>query len=201
MGELPLQFKVASTPDEFEQIHRLNYKTFVEEIPQHGSNADRRLVDRFHEQNAYMICLRGDRLVGMIALRGDRPFSLDSKVPDLDSYLMPGRSLCEVRLMAVEPDERRGRVFWGILELAWEYSRGRGWDLIVASCFVRQMRLYRHLGFVPFGPVVGSGGVLFQPMYLTMEAFERETHILKSRERAVAGTGKARRRRALPATG
>lgn len=200
MAESALHFKVASTPEEFEQIHRLNYRTFVEEIPQHGSNSDRRLVDRFHEQNAYMICLRGERLVGMMAMRGERPFSLDSKLPDLDRYLPPGRSVCEVRLMAVERDERRGRVFWGILELAWEYAHARGWDFIIASCFVRQAKLYRHLGFVPFGPVVGTGTALFQPMYLTIEAFERETHILKSRSGAVAGAGKTRRSRSLPAT-
>ena len=33
-----LVFKVASADWEFEQIHRLNYRTFVEEIPQHASN-------------------------------------------------------------------------------------------------------------------------------------------------------------------
>src|SRR5207249_9548347 len=109
-----LRFKVANTPEEFEQIHALNYRTFVEEIPQHTSNRERRLVDRFHEQNTYLICLRADRLVGMMAVRGDRPFSLDAKLPALDTYLPAGRSLCEIRLLAVVPRERRGRVFWGL---------------------------------------------------------------------------------------
>jgi hypothetical protein len=34
-----LTYKIASEPWEFEQIHRLNYRTFVEEIPLHVSNA------------------------------------------------------------------------------------------------------------------------------------------------------------------
>ena len=39
----PLVFKSATEDWEFEQIHRLNYKTFVEEIPQHhASPAQRR---------------------------------------------------------------------------------------------------------------------------------------------------------------
>ena len=37
----PLVFKFATEDWEFEQIHRLNYKTFVEEIPQHQPSADR----------------------------------------------------------------------------------------------------------------------------------------------------------------
>lgn len=196
-----LVFKVAATQAEFDQIHRLNYRTFVEEIPQHEPNPDRTLVDRFHQQNAYMICLRGEKLIGMIALRANRPFSLDAKVPVLDGHLPPGRSVCEVRLMAVEPGERRGRVFWGILLLAWEYSRGRGWNLFVASCSVRQMKLYRHLGFVPFGPLVGTAEAPFQPMYLTLEAFEERAHAIEARARIGVQPAKTRRGRPLPATG
>jgi aspartate aminotransferase-like enzyme len=32
--------------------------------------------------------------------------------------------------------------------------------------------LYQHLGFVPFGPLVGGGDAQFQPMYVTLETFE-----------------------------
>jgi hypothetical protein len=39
-----LTYKIAETENEFEQIFRLNYKTFVEEIPQHERNAEKRLV-------------------------------------------------------------------------------------------------------------------------------------------------------------
>ncbi len=43
----PLTFKVASEKWEFEQIHELNYQTFVDEIPQHQENEQGRLVDKF----------------------------------------------------------------------------------------------------------------------------------------------------------
>src|SRR5512140_3566592 len=105
-----LTFKVASEADEFEQIHRLNYRTFVEEIPQHQPNAARRLVDRFHDENTYVICLRDSQLLGMLALRTRRPFSLDAKIPDLDSHLPPSQRICEVRLLAIEPHHRKGRI-------------------------------------------------------------------------------------------
>jgi hypothetical protein len=72
-----LHFKLADRGVEFEAIHRLNYRTFVEEIPQHSPNAERRLVDRFHAENTYVIGLDGEELVGMVASRCRRPFSLD----------------------------------------------------------------------------------------------------------------------------
>src|ERR1051326_5685775 len=90
-----LKFKIATEEWEFEAVHRLNYKTFVEEIPQHEARATQRLVDKFHHENTYIICLNGKELVGMMAMRGKRPFSLDKKVEKLDSYLPEGRKLVE----------------------------------------------------------------------------------------------------------
>src|SRR5439155_4325150 len=45
-------------------------------------------------------------------------------------------------------------------------------DLAIISGTTRQFKLYQHLGFVPFGPQVGSGEAQFQPMYVTLETFE-----------------------------
>ena len=67
-----LIFKIASEPWEFEQIHELNYQTFVDEIPQHQQNEEQKLVDKFHNENTYVICVRNREVLGMIALR-DKP--------------------------------------------------------------------------------------------------------------------------------
>ena len=47
--------KIATTEKEFDQIAQLNYETFVEEIPQHGENTTRRLIDKFHAENVYLV--------------------------------------------------------------------------------------------------------------------------------------------------
>jgi aspartate aminotransferase-like enzyme len=174
MSTRSLQFKVASEDWEFEQIHQLNYRTFVEEIPQHQPSGTPRLVDKFHNENTYLICLANNRIIGMIAARGRRPFSLDQKLPNLDSYLPPGRRTCEIRLLSVEKAFRNSQVFRGLTALMWQYGLEHGYDLGVISGTTRQQRLYRHLGFVPFGPLLGTGEATFQPMYLTLENFEKQ---------------------------
>src|SRR4029453_3856520 len=95
-SEPRLRFKIASEEWEFEAVHRLNYKTFVEEIPQHARNAAPRLVDKIAAENTFAICLAGDQLVGMVCGRTARPFSLDQKVPNLSSYLPEDRRVIEV---------------------------------------------------------------------------------------------------------
>lgn len=170
-----VSFRIASEDWEFEQIHRLNYQTFVEEIPQHRPNADGTLVDAFHDENTYLIAVRDRRLVGMMALRGTRPFSIDRKVPDVDRFLPPGRHPCEVRLLATTMDARNGVVFRGLVDLLARHAVDQGFDLVVISGTVRQTKLYLHLGFVPFGDLIGHSDALYQPMYLTLEEFRKQS--------------------------
>lgn len=160
-----LTFKIASDPSEFEQIYRLNYATFVGEIPQHAGNDEGRLIDRFDSENDYIICLDGDRVIGMLAARGQRPFSLDYKLDNLDSYLPEGAKVCEVRLLAVEPGRRYGGVFTGLGHELVNYWFRNGYDVALISGTPRQKRLYERLGFQPFGPLVGSEQAPYQPMY------------------------------------
>jgi aspartate aminotransferase-like enzyme len=171
----PLVFKIASEDWEFEAIHHLNYRTFAEEIPQHTTSPSQRLVDKFHAENTYLTCFRGRKLAGMLAVRGKRPFSLDQKLKNLDSYLPGGRKICEVRLLAIEKRHRGargGQILAGLLALLWQHGVEQGYDLAIISGTTRQEKLYRHLGFIPFGPVVGTGEALFQPMFITLETFE-----------------------------
>lgn len=171
----PVIFKFAAEDWEFEQIHRLNYRTFVEEIPQHQASPTHRLVDKFHAENTYLICLANQKIVGMLAARGNRPFSLDQKLPELDRHLPPGRTVCEIRLLAIDQKfrgSRGGQILSGLLALLWQHGVERGYDLAIISGTLRQAKLYQHLGFVPFGPVVGTGEATFQPMYVTLETFE-----------------------------
>jgi aspartate aminotransferase-like enzyme len=168
----PLIFKIADQESEFEQIHRLNYRTFVEEIPQHDPNSNQLLQDRFDHENTYVICLCDNQVRGMICVRGKRPFSLDEKLNNLDFHLPPGRTPCEIRLLSVEKNRRNGKIFLGLIQFLARYCKTQGYNLAVISGTVRQKKLYRHLGFVPFGPLVGTPAARFQPMYLTLETFE-----------------------------
>ncbi len=169
----PLTYKIAQTEDEFEQIFRLNYKTFVEEIPQNAVNAEKRLVDKFHAENTYLICMEGDHLVAMLAMRDQRPFSLDTKLENLDSYLPAYRSICEIRLLAIEPDKRTPRIFGGLALYLAQYCDKHNYDLAIMSGTTRQLKLYQHFGFTAFGPLVGKGDTLFQPMYITLDTYRK----------------------------
>ncbi|WP_372845187.1 GNAT family N-acetyltransferase [Pontiella sp.] len=177
-------FKIADQPWEIDAVNALNYKTFVEEIPQHAPNPEGKLADKFHEENTYIVCVHEAKkvLAGMIAFRDKRPFSLDAKLPELDSYLPPDRSLCEIRLLAVEEEYRYTRISQGLIATLVQHAIDCGHDLAVISGTVRQIKLYKFLGFVPFGPLVGAEGAQYQPMYLTLEAYKD----LKGRSRAFA---------------
>ncbi|WP_396202009.1 GNAT family N-acetyltransferase [Gemmatimonas sp.] len=158
-----------ATEADHDAIHALNYRTFVEEIPQHAPNATRRQVDRFHDENVYAVYEVNGRIVGMISGRTQRPFSLDQKLGRVDDYLPVGRTPVEMRLLAVEPEFRASRVFAQLVGFMSQYFLANGFDLGIMSGTTRQLRLYRHLGFHAFGPLIGTEAAAYQPMYITAE--------------------------------
>ncbi len=175
-----IRFKAAREPSEIEQVNTLHYKAFVEEIPQYARNDEQRHVDRFHDENTYIVALDGETVIGSIAVRGTRPFSLDNKLENLDQYLLAGYRYCEIRLLIVAKEHRAGNVLPGLIAGVWDWAMERGFDAALISATTRQLKLYRHVGFVAFGPLVGTSEAPFQPMYLTYEAFRERARQLSS---------------------
>ncbi|MBP1989132.1 aminotransferase class V-fold PLP-dependent enzyme [Paenibacillus eucommiae] len=170
---MSLVYKIASTSMEMEQIHRLNYMTFVEEIPQHAPNDTGKRVDRFHNENIYLIGKKREKLVAMLAIRNQRPFSLDEKLPPLDAYLpFVPQHMVEIRLLSVEKEHRTGQVFYGLAKYLKRYLWDNNVELAIMSGTTRQLKLYRRLGFIPFAHLVGNKDAVFQPMYMTKQSFE-----------------------------
>jgi hypothetical protein len=60
------------------------------------------------------------------------------------------------------------------------YFEMRGHDLALMSGTLRQAKLYEHLGFVAFGPVVGTPEASYQPMYQFTDRFRRRVAELNS---------------------
>ncbi|MEK8130775.1 GNAT family N-acetyltransferase [Paenibacillus filicis] len=170
---MPIVYRLAETQGDMEQIFRLNYKTFVEEIPQHAPHEDRVLVDRFHAENTYVIAVDGERLAGMLAVRDRRPFSLDTKVTDLEE-LLPFRPkhMIEIRLLAIDRAYRGSRLLYGLIRYLDRYMEKRDFEMAVISGTTRELKLYKHLGFIPFGGLVGSEQACYQPMYMTPASYE-----------------------------
>ncbi|MBW8888792.1 MAG: GNAT family N-acetyltransferase [Fibrobacteres bacterium] len=182
---MPLQVKIADRAGEFEQIGKLNYRTFVEEIPQHHPNEEQCLIDKFHGENLYLVCLDGESVVGMVALRDRRPFSLDAKLPDLDAYLPPGARAVEIRLLSVLPERRRGPAFGLLMKALLARCLEMDYDVGLISGRLENAGLYAKFGFRPFGPKVGSDGAWYQPMRIDKATLNGKLGVLPAAARTV----------------
>lgn len=165
--------KIARTNKEFDEIARLNHETFVEEIPQHQANASGTRTDPFHEQNTYLIVLSGLDVVGMIALRSERPFSLDLKIGQVENCLPDAGKLCEIRLLAVRKAHRNGRVFFLLARALSDYCLEQGFDSAIISGTTQQLKLYGQLGFTAFADPVGTGEAVFVPMVTSRRQYNK----------------------------
>ena len=166
---MEIVIRCAHTTSDFQSIYKLNYDTFVREIPQHPETPEHLLVDRFNDHNRYVMALRDEALVGMVCYSLTRPFSLDEKGCNIDHHLPPYTRLAEVRLLAVAPDYRKSSVTYKLLHRLCAELISTGVDMAVISGITNQIPLYLKLGFIPFGERVGKAGALFQPMYISLK--------------------------------
>lgn len=165
-------FKRADAGDEFEQIHRLNYRTFVEEIPQHAASRRGRLIDKFHAKNTYFVALLEGRVVGMLSVHDQPPFSVADRLADPSILDAPGRRPLEVRLLAVEPEHRTGPVLGGLLFSVLQHARDRYHDVYISGV-AKRVAMYERLGFRALGPAVASGSAAFVPMRVSFPLDEK----------------------------
>lgn len=168
-------FKRAESKREFEQIHRLNHRTFAEEIPQHGPTETGTLVDKFHHKNVYFVVAREEKVVGMISAHDEPPFSVADRLSDPAILLRDGRRPMEVRLLAVEPDERNHIIVsFGLLYCLYEYARKSGYTHLYISGVTERLPMYEKLGFSALGPAVTCGQVSFVPMELPLDRMPKK---------------------------
>lgn len=195
---MALLVKIADHPSEFELIGKLNYDTFVREIPQHAPNAVGTLTDKFHDQNTYFICMDGPELIGMVTLRDQRPFSLDAKLPDLDAWLPPGARAVEIRLLSVRPERRRGPAFGLLMRAMLARCLEMDYDIGLISGRPENEALYAKFGFEAFGPRVGGPGAWYQPMRIDRATLNRKLGVLPQRTGEATAEPPARIRNLLP---
>lgn len=159
-------FQKAASPEDFAEIHRLNHRIFVDEVRQHEPTGTGLLVDRFHRTNTYFTAKRGGRLVGMVSVNDQPPFSVANKLKDTGSLKSLGPGLLEVRLLAVDPNERNRRVLAGLLCAVLNHSLDGDYTHLIISGVRGYIRMYERLGFRAIGPRIAAGNAEFTPMAL-----------------------------------
>ena len=172
--------KIARTEKEFEDIAKLNYETFVEEIPQHQPNEKKIRIDPFHDENTYLLVYKDSEMAGMIAFRDQRPFSLDKKIGPVEEKLdkVDCEKLCEIRLLAVKKQYRNGRVFQQLAKAIYTYVYDLGITLCSHFRNNQGREAYRQLGFRQFAEKIGTEDASFLPMILTRRNSEQmDNHI------------------------
>jgi hypothetical protein len=168
-----VRFKEAGTNEEIEQIHRLNHRIFAEEVKQHPTKPDGRLVDKFHSRNRYFIAVRGEELVGMISAHSGPEFSIAGRLKNPE-IIEEMRAPLEIRLLAILPEWRKGAILAGLFWQVRDYAHRERYSDLLISGIVERVPMYEKLGFEAMGEAVPCGAAAFVPMRLKLDAAPRE---------------------------
>jgi hypothetical protein len=160
-----LLFKEAESSLELQQVHALNHRVFAEEIAQHQTNPSGLLIDHLHAQNRYFIAIRDGVVVGMISANSGPEFSVAKRLSDI-SVIRDLAHPVELRLLAIDPQERNRTILAGLLWRAYSFSLANGFSHLLISALAQRESMYRKLGFQALGPAVPEDRVTFIPMVM-----------------------------------
>ena len=104
----------------------------------------------------------------MVAVHDQPPFSAAGSLNDEEILEKLCPKLLEARRLSVEPAERSGLVFPGLIWSVYEYARRGGYRYIVISGLLERQGMYEKVGFRPMGPPVRKGEAYFVPMLVDL---------------------------------
>jgi hypothetical protein len=162
-----LLFKEAESLLELHQVHALNHRIFAEEIGQHQTNPFALLIDHLHTQNRYFIAVRDSVVVGMISASSGPVFSIAKRLSNIQIIRNLPRPV-ELRLLAIDPQQRNRTLLAGLLWQAYSFALSNGFSHLLISAIAEKEGMYRKLGFVSLGPAVPEGSANFIPMMMTV---------------------------------
>jgi histidinol-phosphate/aromatic aminotransferase/cobyric acid decarboxylase-like protein/GNAT superfamily N-acetyltransferase len=159
-----------SSPDDREQIYRIRYEVYAEELGQHLPNSQKRLTDRLDAFNEYIVAREGDYVWGFVSITppGEGGYSVDKYVPPDELPFIRDAGLFEVRLLTVAPDARRTKLAAALMYAALRYVEAHGGTRIVAIGRREVLDLYRRAGLHLLGREIVSGAVRFELMSATV---------------------------------
>lgn len=166
---LDLQIKIADSEDEYRQIAELNHQTYVDELKQESApRSQRRLVDKYHDTNVYLVAKRGDEVIGMVFITlPQQPFSIEGSLTDTSALSGIRHQTVELRRLAVKKEHRHGRVMLRLFEFGFRYCEARGLHYAIISALEQQRRLYKKLGAWDIGAPFTKGECTYYPMMMS----------------------------------
>jgi aspartate aminotransferase-like enzyme len=112
----------------------------------------------------------------MLSAHDKPPFSVAARMPDPSQLEKPGMKPLEVRLLAIEPEERNTPTLIGLVYSLFCFGRVHGHTHFVISGVTEQAELYKHIGFEAVGPPAGKPGAMFVPMVASLDRVESQMH-------------------------
>jgi len=150
-------------------IADLLHRTFVAELGQYQDDGSGQHVDKFDSKNEYFLAENDGELVGVIAVHGSPPFSVEARLPAGTLMKDIADHPLEVRLLCVAPGLRFSRIAFRLMASAYRHAVAHGYRELWISGVREQLPMYRKLGFEELGPPVACGDSFFSAMRVKTE--------------------------------
>ncbi|MCF8217233.1 MAG: aminotransferase class I/II-fold pyridoxal phosphate-dependent enzyme [Chlorobium sp.] len=163
-----------ATRSDRNQIYKIRYQVYAEELGQHQSNVFRKLQDNLDEFNEYVVVKYFDTVIGFVSITppNDTGYSIDKYVSRSEIPLSFHDALFELRLLTVVEEWRHSIAILLLVYGTYKYLKLKNASEVIAIGRAEIMSLYEGLGFKTLGKRILSGKVTYELMYIDDKSFE-----------------------------
>jgi len=156
-----MEISLATTADRNE-IFKLRYEVYAQELRQHPANTAALLQDPLDEFNVYLIAKINEEIAGFISVTPpDRNiYSIDKYFTRKEIPLKVDEDTYEMRILTVLPSYRGKPIAVALMWAAFRWIQALGGKRILAIGRAEVLDMYLKLGFTSTGNNVDSGEVI-----------------------------------------
>jgi len=174
-----MEISLATTADRNE-IFKLRYKVYAQELRQHPANTAALLQDPLDEFNVYLIAKINKEIAGFISITppDKNIYSIDKYFTRKEIPLKVDEDTYEMRILTVLPSFRGKPIAVALMWAAFRWIQALGGKKILAIGRAEVLDLYVKLGFTASEKKVNSGEVSFTLIHGEVEELNGfiETH-------------------------
>lgn len=151
--------------EEREEIYRIRYQVYAEELHQHHENKEMKLKDDLDAFNEYIIAKVGNEIAGFISITPPNgKYSID-KYRARDTLPFLYHNAYELRILTVVEKYRKNKISLYLLYALARYVSIKNGDLVIGIGRDVLMDFYKSIGFIDAGEEIYSGKVVYRLMF------------------------------------
>lgn len=171
------EIRLANESDKI-NLSKMIHEIYAKELGQYDTNDSNIIIDKYDENNNYIVAYHGDVLVGMVSITKPNTGKIStlSRIPLNHPTYSFKNEIAEIRLLSIKKEYRGKGLYKHIAFKVMQFCDLYNIERVLISAIENKIELYELMGFRVLSKPVIEGNCNYVPMELIRSNFSNSTY-------------------------